>query len=325
MKEQIAIFWVTLRYNIKSRIDAIYSAARNKVWLALFKYTYDDRALYSAVVKNQKVYDKHTKAMNPNRACVNIKTPDIAIGVIDQLKPLRKIVGVQPMLHPVDKAHLLRMQKLEDNMLSLNIVREVVEAKTRKLAAKLPHDATKQDRANLSIAIADELTTHALNGLRAIAQEETIDVLGTPAEVAQRIILRLSAAANQIARDTRRGAGNAVVLTNSLFERISPYIEETVTFTPADSSLESSTSLKHIGTIFGMMELFVDENCDDGRETALIGYKGVSDIDAGYVFSPYVLVMGSGEVTDGHTTMTRFGDTTDDAGNLFFRELTFNF
>ena len=313
---------------LNNHIHKIYAAARNKVWLALFKYTYDDRAIYKAVVTNQKVYDKQAKAMKPT---CKFSTPDIAIEIINQLKPLRKFVGMQPMDRPVTYSHLLRMETHEPGHLTLSIVRETTEAKTRKLAARSQIIQTKMSDKMLAVSIAQELTTHALDALADLATNEIIDVLGTSEDVAQRIMLRFSQSANDIARDTRRGAGNAVVITPALHKKLSGFLFKYAgaAFEPANPDLSSYTGLSHLGTMNGTMELFVDDHHDGDDATALIAYKGISDSDAGYLFNPYVLVMPSGEIAVGDkqmiSTMTRFGEVADDVAPTYYRKLTFNF
>ena len=92
----------------------------------------------------------------------------------------------------------------------------------------------------------------------------------------------------------------------------------------SDSELVTDCGLTHVGKMHGRIDLFTNENLTDSDEmSALVAYKGISDVDAGYILSPYVLVMGSGAVDDGLTTMTRFGDTVDDKSALYFRKLTF--
>jgi hypothetical protein len=138
-------------------------------------------------------------------------------------------------------------------------------------------------------------------------------------------------AANDIARETWRGAGNGIVITPALHKIIHSFLTEhsgTNIFKSPNPDLASYTGLSHLGTLNGMMELFVNDKHEGDDASALISYRGVSDIDTGYLLNPYVLVMGSGMVTvDGcerMSTMCRFGELSDEVGPTYYRKLTFN-
>jgi len=106
------------------------------------------------------------------------------------------------------------------------------------------------------------------------------------------ISVLINRAANQIAQNSRRGAGNWVLISPGVLVGLQS--NPSSTFARTSDATEDRIPkghIKHVGTLNETIRVYVDpymysEDCKE--ELVLIGYKGVSETDTGYVFSPWV-------------------------------------
>ena len=216
------------------------------------------------------------------------------------------------------------------NQISIQILKQPVEAKTRKLQARWTFEAAQDAQsmhgidveAEIMAALAQEITAEidqeVLGSLRSLAAtEETYNqaaVSGTATYVGDEhaaLAVLVNRVANKIAQRTRRGAGNfAVVSPESLTVLQSASTSAFARTT--EGTFEAPTNTKFVGTLNGAMRIYVDSYASDGTAT-LVGYKGSSETDAAAFYCPYVPLMSSGTVLDPSTFepvvsfMTRYG------------------
>ena len=216
------------------------------------------------------------------------------------------------------------------NQISIQILKQPVEAKTRKLQARWTFEAAQDAQsmhgidveAEIMAALAQEITAEidqeVLGSLRSLAAtEETYNqaaVSGTATYVGDEhaaLAGLVNRVANKIAQRTRRGAGNfAVVSPESLTVLQSASTSAFARTT--EGTFEAPTNTKFVGTLNGAMRIYVDSYASDGTAT-LVGYKGSSETDAAAFYCPYVPLMSSGTVLDPSTFepvvsfMTRYG------------------
>lgn len=227
--------------------------------------------------------------------------------------------------------------------MSFKIVSQAVEAHTRKLQAgwtlESMQDASSQHGVDieteitkaLSAEIVHEIDAEIINDLLALAGTvRTYDFAATggptyaPAYVGDRFAnlgVRINEVADVIARKTRRGAGNFIV--------VSPMIVSVLrsagkaVFAPAvEGSFKSPSNTELVGTLNGNIKVysylwnqaFPGTSAPGGTDKILVGYKGGNgETDAGYFYTPYVPLMSSGVVMDPVTyeprvsLMTRYG------------------
>ena len=214
--------------------------------------------------------------------------------------------------------------------LSIQILKQPVEAKTRKLQARWTFEAAQDAQsmhgidveAEVMAALAQEITAEidqeVLASLRALAAtEETFNqaaVSGTATYVGDEhaaLAVLINRTANKIAQRTRRGAGNyAVVSPESLTVLQSASTSAFARTT--EGAFEAPTNTKFVGTLNGAMRIYVDSYAADGK-AVLVGYKGSSETDAAAFYCPYIPLMSSGTVLDPSTFepvvsfMTRYG------------------
>ena len=217
------------------------------------------------------------------------------------------------------------------NKLSIQILKQTVEAKTRKLSARWTFEAAQDAQsqhgidveAEIMAALAQEITAEidqeVLASLRTLSGTavETYDqsaVSGTATFVGDEhaaLAVQINRAANLIAQRTRRGAGNYAVV--SPFALTVLQSATTSAFARTTEGLfEAPTNTKFVGTLNNAMKVYVDTYAGDGT-AVLVGYKGTSESDAPAFYCPYIPLMSSGVVMDPDTFepvvsfMTRYG------------------
>jgi len=288
-----------------------------------------------------------------------------------------ELVGVQPMTGPVGQIHTLRVRYSETGggatagdealspfklastyagspdatasaegtagkKMSIQILKETVEAKTRRLSARWTFEAAQDAEsmhgvdveAEIMQALAQEIVVEIdqeiIGSLRTLAGTGTntlnfSSLSGTSVFVGDRhaaLAIEINRAANRIAARTRRGAGNYVVVSPEALTILQSASTSTFART-TEGSFESPTNTKFVGTLNGTVKVFVDNYAADGTDV-LVGYKGSSETDAPAFYCPYVPLMSTGPVMDPTTFepvvsfMTRYGykELTNTASSL---------
>ena len=216
------------------------------------------------------------------------------------------------------------------NRLSIQILKQVVEAKTRKLSARWTFESAQDAQsqhgidveAEIMTALAQEITAEidqeVLRSLRTLSGTvETYDqaaVSGTATFVGDEhaaLAVQINRAANLIAQRTRRGAGNWAVVSPFALTILQSATTSAFART-TEGSFEAPTNTKFVGTLNNAMRVYVDTYAGDGS-AVLVGYKGSSESDAAAFYCPYIPLMSSGVVLDPSTFepvvsfMTRYG------------------
>jgi len=288
-----------------------------------------------------------------------------------------ELVGVQPMTGPVGQIHTLRVRYAETaggatagdealspfklaqsysgspdataaaegtvgNKMSIQILKETVEAKTRRLSARWTFEAAQDAEAMhgvdveaeimqaLAQEIVVEIDQEIIGSLRSLAGTgvNTLDfgaLSGQSVYVGDRhaaLAIEINRSANRIAARTRRGAGNYVVVSPEALTVLQSASTSTFART-TEGSFEAPTNTKFVGTLNGTVKVFVDNYAADGTDV-LVGYKGSSETDAPAFYCPYVPLMSTGPVMDPNSFepvvsfMTRYGykELTNTASSL---------
>ena len=214
--------------------------------------------------------------------------------------------------------------------MSIQILKQTVEAKTRRLSARWTFEASQDAQsqhgidveAEVMAALAQEITTEIdqeiLSSLRTLAGTSlTYDqsaVSGTATFVGDEhaaFAVLVNRAANIIAARTRRGAGNWVVVSPMMLTVLQS--ATTSAFARStEGTFEAPTNTKFVGTLNSSVRVYVDNYASDST-SALVGYKGSGEMDAAAFYCPYIPLMSSGVVLDPSTFepvvsfMTRYG------------------
>ena len=287
-----------------------------------------------------------------------------------------ELVGVQPMTGPVGQIHTLRVRYSESGggatagdealspfklantyagspdataaaegkvgrKMSIQILKETVEAKTRRLSARWTFEAAQDAEAMhgvdveaeimqaLAQEIVVEIDQEIIGSLRTLAGAGTTldfsSLSGNSVYVGDRhaaLAIEINRAANRIAARTRRGAGNYIVVSPEALTILQSASTSTFART-TEGSFEAPTNTKFVGTLNGTIKVFVDNYAADGTKV-LVGYKGSSETDAPAFYCPYIPLMSTGPVMDPSTFepvvsfMTRYGykELTNTASSL---------
>jgi hypothetical protein len=214
--------------------------------------------------------------------------------------------------------------------ISVQLLKQAVEAKTRKLQARWTFEAAQDANsmhgidveAEIMAALAQEITSEIdqeiLQSLRSLASTEfTFDqaaVSGTATFVGDEhaaLAVLINRTANLIAQRTRRGAGNWAVTSPQSLTILQSATTSAFART-TEGAFEAPTNTKFVGTLNSAMKVYVDSYAADST-AVLVGYKGSSESDAPSFYCPYIPLMSSGTVLDPSTFepvvsfMTRYG------------------
>ena len=292
-----------------------------------------------------------------------------------------EIIGVQPMTGPVGQIHTLRVRYADNagsttagsealspfdiaksysgngttaplstasmegtagNRMSIQVLKQTVEAKTRKLSARWTFEAAQDANAMhgldieaeimaaLAMEITAEIDQEILGSLENLAtQGASFDMngnfTGTPTFVGDRhavLATLINQQANLVAQRTRRGAANWAVISPSALTVLQSATTSAFART-TEGTFEAPTNTKFVGTLNGTMRVYVNTYAADDAPV-LLGYKGQGEIDAAAFYCPYVPLMSSGVVVDPATFepvvsfMTRYGyvELTNTASSL---------
>ena len=242
--------------------------------------------------------------------------------------------------------------------ISVQILRQAVEAKSRKLQARWTFEAAQDAQsqhgidveAEIMAALAQEITAEIdqeiLLSLATLASTEytynQATVSGTATYVGDEraaLAVLINRVANLIAQRTRRGAGNWAVVSPASLTVLQSATTSAFART-TEGTFEAPTNTKFVGTLNGAMRVFVNSYAPD-TQPVLVGYKGSSETDAAAFYCPYIPLMSSGVVLDPSTfepvvsfmtrygyieltnTASSFGNAADYVGEIAVSNLTF--
>ena len=220
---------------------------------------------------------------------------------------------------------------LAGRKMSIQIMKQTVEAKSRKLSARWTFEAAQDAQsmhgidveAEIMAALAQEITAEidqeVLNSLQTLSgtAAQTYDqsaVSGTATFVGDEhaaLAVQINRVSNLIAQRTRRGAGNWCVVSPLALTILQSATTSAFART-TEGTFEAPTNTKMVGTLNSAMKIYVNTYAADNA-AVLVGYKGTSESDAAAFYCPYIPLMSSGVVLDPTSFepvvsfMTRYG------------------
>jgi hypothetical protein len=251
------------------------------------------------------------------------------------------------------------MEGTGGKQISVQILKQAVEAKTRKLQARWTFESAQDAQAmhgidveaEIMAALAQEITAEIdqeiLLSLSTLAATEytynQATVSGTATFVGDEhaaLAVLINRVANLIAQRTRRGAGNWCVVSPASLTVLQSATTSAFART-TEGTFEAPTNTKFVGTLNGAMRVFVNSYAQD-TASVLVGYKGTSEADAAAFYCPYIPLMSSGVVLDPSTfepvvsfmtrygfveltnTASSFGNAADYVGEIAVQNLSFS-
>jgi hypothetical protein len=252
----------------------------------------------------------------------------------EALSPFKIAAGYSGNAADDKASYTAAMEAVAGNRLSIQIIKEVVEAKSRRLSARWTFEAAQDAQAmhgldveaEILAALAQEITTEidqeVLGSLRSLAGQDAVynqsgTFTGTPHFVGDRhavLAIQMNQQANLVAARTRRGAANWAVVSPAVLTALQSATTSAFART-TEGTFEAPTNVKFVGTLNGTMRVYVDTYYSDAGSGAdiLLGYKGSTETDAAAFYCPYVPLMSSGVVMDPATFepvvsfLTRYG------------------
>jgi hypothetical protein len=258
----------------------------------------------------------------------------------EALSPFKIAEGYSGAAATDRAASTAALEGVAGNRMSIQILKQTVEAKTRKLSARWTFEAAQDAQAQQGIdieaeimaALAQEITAEidqeviaSLNSLAGtVLTYDQAAVSGTATFVGDEhaaLAVQINRAANLIAQRTRRGAGNYAVVSPTVLTLLQSATTSAFART-TEGTFEAPTNTKFVGTLNSAMKVYVNGYATS--DDVLIGYKGSSESDAPAFYCPYIPLMSSGVVLDPATFepvvsfMTRYGyvELTNTASSL---------
>jgi hypothetical protein len=256
-------------------------------------------------------------------------------------------------------ANTATMEGNGGKQISVQILKQAVEAKTRKLQARWTFESAQDAQAmhgidveaEIMAALAQEITAEIdqeiLLSLSTLAAVEytynQATVSGTATFVGDEhaaLAVLINRTANLIAQRTRRGAGNWAVVSPASLTVLQSATTSAFART-TEGTFEAPTNTKFVGTLNGAMRVFVNSYAQD-TAPVLVGYKGSSEADAAAFYCPYIPLMSSGVVLDPTSfepvvsfmtrygfveltnTASSFGNAADYVGEIAVQNLSFS-
>ena len=256
-------------------------------------------------------------------------------------------------------ANTATMEGNGGKQISVQILKQAVEAKTRKLQARWTFESAQDAQAmhgidveaEIMAALAQEITAEIdqeiLLSLSTLAAVEytynQATVSGTATFVGDEhaaLAVLINRTANLIAQRTRRGAGNWAVVSPASLTVLQSATTSAFART-TEGTFEAPTNTKFVGTLNGAMRVFVNSYASD-TANVLVGYKGSSEADAAAFYCPYIPLMSSGVVLDPTSfepvvsfmtrygfveltnTASSFGNAADYVGEIAVQNLSFS-
>lgn len=227
------------------------------------------------------------------------------------------------------------------NRINIQILKQTVEARTRKLSARWTFEAAQDAQAMHGLDVEAEVMAALAQEITAEIDQEILGSLGSLAQVIEAydqsavsgtatyvgdehaaLAVLINRVANYIAQRTRRGAGNWAVVSPATLTVLQSATTSAFART-TEGTFEAPTNTKFVGTLNGAMRVYVNSYLGDAAPV-LVGYKGSSEADAAAFYCPYIPLMSSGVVLDPNTFepvvgfMTRYGyvELTNTASSL---------
>ena len=229
------------------------------------------------------------------------------------------------------------MESFPGRAMGLQVLRQPVIAKTRKLQAKWTIEAMQDLSAQHGLDLEAEITqalsaeiVHEIDNeivtdlIRLAGTTETFDMSGSftgvPHYVGDRhavLGVLINKVANEIAAKTRRGAGNFIIVSPQIVSVLQSAAKSV--FAPAVSgSFEGPNNTRLAGTLNGTIKVYsflfnasfgtvasgsaVPGGATASSDIVVVGFKGgTGETDSGYFYCPYVPLMTSNTVVDPST------------------------
>ena len=215
--------------------------------------------------------------------------------------------------------------------MNIQMVRETVEAQTRRLGARWTMEAAQDAQSQWGIDIESEVMASVaqhitveidqeilfnlrkLAGTAAVTYDQS-QVTGVATFVGDEhaaLAILINRQANLIAQRTRLGAANWAVVSPTALTILQSATTSAFART-TEGVFEAPTNVKFAGTLNNSMKIYVDAYATDATDV-MVGYKGANETEAAAFYCPYIPLTSTGVQMDPNTGefvtsfLTRYG------------------
>lgn len=349
-KQQIDQYVETLKLEVPTQYKKIYNPIleNSKGYVLTCR---DASGKYKADERFMK-FKERTQVVE--QACDRLYLTKLVLDKV--IEPLDAIVGIQPLTGPVGLIYCMQWkdkEALQNNILTedgqskhvtLQVMSQAVEAGSRKLATGFTIEAVQDLKVQgleykkdlyevLSSQIASEYFGEVIQTIRNMvpeSQEYELYQKDKSLEVqAIEMVTKVNGLCNQIAKDTRRGSGNVIVIHDpAIYSLLLEYADKISLIKFKDMSKQQTHLMSPQVVTEANSPIKVVLHYDNTSDIT-IGYKGGNgQTDAGLFNCPYVMVVDMGITVDVNTFQpvqqfaTRFGSSPHSDGALYFKRLS---
>lgn len=230
-------------------------------------------------------------------------------------------------------ADVTALEGVPGNAITMEIVREMVQAKSRRLSARWTiegqqdanamHgvDLESEIMANVAQLLTNEIDQEILRKLRSLPPAPTVNttfdqttVSGNPAYVGDQfaaLAVMIGDAANEIAQRLRKPPGNWIVVSSKALTILQSARTSALART-TEGELEGPSNTKYVGTLNNQLKVYLDHYAAPNTPV-LVGYKGTTEVDACAYYCPFIPLTATPTIYDPNTLepvvgfMTRYG------------------
>jgi hypothetical protein len=202
------------------------------------------------------------------------------------------------------------------NKMSIQILKQTVEAKSRKLSARWTFESAQDAQSMHGIDVEAEIMAALAQEITAEIDQEVLASLNTLAGTAEADVQYDQAGVSGTATFVGDEHAALAVMINRASNKIAQRILQSATTSAfartTEGTFEAPTNTKMVGTLNNAMKVYVNTYAADNSDV-LVGYKGSSESDAAAFYCPYIPLMSSGVVLDPTSFepvvsfMTRYG------------------
>ena len=199
-------------------------------------------------------------------------------------------VSVTAQSRGLQAAYTLELAQDLKAIHGLDAETELTNILSTEILAEINREVVRTVYATANVGI----TSEAQNTVN-LSSQTVSDVAGGTSgrwavEKYKALLFRIEQAANKIAKDTRRGKGNMIIVSTDVASALAM-----TGLLDYNSALSGQTNLTvddtgntFAGTLFGRIKVYVDPYSVSGTDYVVVGYKGTNAYDAGLFYCPYV-------------------------------------
>jgi len=276
------------------------------------------RARVAIILENQHLFNEQTEVSDWFAKLSMSLIPYIYFHI-----PLNKMVSIQPILHPEDEIFCLGFSE-SSGEIRLEIQKSPVSCKTIRYKKTTFKEGDDVDVKEVGQALANELTREVATDLRNNAGTyarfdwEPVGKDKTLREQHEQLYIKLLEISSIIHRKTLRGAANWIYTS----PKISDIFLSACTRCFMPPPVYADDGIYYEGTISNRWKHFRDTLCPDNE--ILMGYRGDSYMDAGYMYCPYIPLEHAPKIGEEEVIIRRRAKKLLVGGLKFYARITIN-